>query len=55
MLGAFARNRGLLDRHHAKPQELKALSQIRLMGEVTGPDGLLFVLDAIRKAGETKK
>jgi hypothetical protein len=35
------------------PQELKALAQVSLMGKVTGTEALLFVLDAIRKAGNT--
>jgi transcriptional regulator with XRE-family HTH domain len=53
--GAFARNRALLDRHNVKPLELKALSQVSLMGKVTGSEALLFILDAIRNAGETEE
>jgi transcriptional regulator with XRE-family HTH domain len=53
--GAFARNRASLDRHNVKPQELKALSQVNLMGKVTGSEALLFILDAIRKSGETEE
>ena len=50
---AFAHNRALLARYNVKPQELKALAQVSLMGKVTGTEALLFVLDAIRKAGNT--
>jgi len=50
---AFAHNRALLDRYNVKPHELKALSQVSLMGKVTGTEALLFILDAIRKAGNT--
>jgi hypothetical protein len=54
-LGAFARNRALLDRHHVKPQELKALSQVSLMGNITGSEALLFILDAIRESGDSEE
>jgi hypothetical protein len=42
-----------LARYNVKPQELNALAQVSLMGKVTGTEALLFVLDAIRKAGNT--
>jgi transcriptional regulator with XRE-family HTH domain len=51
--GAIALNRALVDRHNVKPQELKALSQVSLMGKVTGTEALLFILDAICEAGNT--
>jgi transcriptional regulator with XRE-family HTH domain len=50
---AFARNRALLDRHNVKPQELKALSEVSLMGKITRPEALLFILDAIRDSGDS--
>jgi transcriptional regulator with XRE-family HTH domain len=53
--GAFARNRALLDRYNVKPQELKALSQVSLMGKITGSDALLFILEAIRESGDTEE
>ena len=53
VFAAFAHNRELLDRYNVKPQELKALAQVSLMGKATGTEALLFVLDAIRKAGTT--
>ncbi|MBF6570354.1 MAG: helix-turn-helix transcriptional regulator [Candidatus Binataceae bacterium] len=53
MWGAFARNRALLDRHNVKPQELKVLSQVSLMGKITGTEALLFILDAIRESEDT--
>jgi transcriptional regulator with XRE-family HTH domain len=53
VFAAFARNRKLLDRHNVRPQELKALSRVSLMGKVTDTEALLFILDAIRKAGNT--
>jgi transcriptional regulator with XRE-family HTH domain len=53
VFAAFAHNRALLARYNVKPQELKALSQVSLMGKVTGTEALLFILDAIRKAGNT--
>jgi transcriptional regulator with XRE-family HTH domain len=52
VFAAFARNRNLLARHNVKPQELKALSQVSLMGKVADTEALLFILDAIRKAGD---
>jgi transcriptional regulator with XRE-family HTH domain len=51
----FALNHTLLDRHNVKPQELKTLSQVSLMGKVTDTEALLFILDAIRKAGNTEE
>jgi transcriptional regulator with XRE-family HTH domain len=48
VFASFARNRALLDRYNVKPQELKALSQVSLMGKVTDGEALLFILEAIR-------
>ena len=53
VFAAFAHNREVLARYNVKPQELKALAQVSLMGKVTGTEALRFVLDAIRKAGNT--
>src|ERR1019366_5544762 len=53
VFASFGRNRALLDRYNVKPQELKALSQVSLMGKVTDGEALLFILEAIRKAGNT--
>jgi len=52
---AFARDRALLDRHNVRPQELKALLEVSLMGKITGSESLLFILDAIRDSEETEK
>ena len=52
VFAAFARNRNLLARFNVKPQELKALSQVSLMGKVADTEALLFILEAIRKAGD---
>jgi len=53
IFAAFAGNRTLLARYNVKPQELKALSQVSLMGKVADTEALLFILEAIRKAGDT--
>jgi len=50
---AFSRNRALLDRYNVKPQELKVLSQVSLMGKITGTEALVFMLDAIRESEES--
>ena len=50
----FAPNLALLDRHNVKPQELKALSEVSLMGKITKSEALLFILDAIRESGDTE-
>jgi transcriptional regulator with XRE-family HTH domain len=52
---AFAHNHALLDRHNVKPQELEALSQVSLMGKITRPEALLFILNAIRDSGDTEE
>ena len=54
-LGVFARNRALLDHHNVKPQELKALSHVSLMGKITGSEALLLILDAIRESGDSEE
>jgi transcriptional regulator with XRE-family HTH domain len=53
--GAFSLSCALLDRYNVKPQELKALSQVSLMGKITGSEALLFILDAIRESGDTEE
>ena len=53
--GTFSRNRALLDRYDIKPRELKALSQVNLMGKVSRSETLLFILEAIRESGDTEE
>jgi transcriptional regulator with XRE-family HTH domain len=50
----FARDLALLDRHNVKPQELKVLSEVSLMGKITKSEALLFILDAIRESADTE-
>jgi transcriptional regulator with XRE-family HTH domain len=52
---AVARDRTLLYRHNVRPQELKALLDVSLMGKITGSESLLFILDAIRDSEETEE
>ena len=48
----FAGNKALLARHQVKPRELKVLSQVNLLGKITGPRQFVFILNAIRQAVE---
>jgi transcriptional regulator with XRE-family HTH domain len=51
----FARNHALLDSHHVEPRELKALSEVSLMGKITGSATLLFILEAIRDSRDLEE
>jgi len=46
----FAGDRAMLSQHSITPDELKVLRQVSLLGRVTSPRNLLFVLNAIRQA-----
>ena len=48
----FASNRALLARHNVKPRELKVLKQVSLLEHVSYPRHFLFILNAIRQAGD---
>ena len=46
----FTGNKAMLARHQIKPNELKVLSQVNLLGKVAAPRQFLFILNAIRQA-----
>jgi len=46
----FAGDRAMLSAHSITPAELKVLRQVSMLGRVTAPRNLLFVLNAIRQA-----
>jgi transcriptional regulator with XRE-family HTH domain len=46
----FTSRKALLERHQVKPQELRVLSQVNLLGKISSPRQFLFILKAIRKA-----
>ena len=46
----FSRNTALLARNRIKPQELKVLAQVNLLGKISAPRNYLFILNAIRQA-----
>jgi transcriptional regulator with XRE-family HTH domain len=46
----FTGNKAMLARHQIKPNELKVLSQVNLLGKVAAPRHFLFILNAIRQA-----
>lgn len=46
----FTGNKAMLARHQVKPNELKVLSQVNLLGKVAAPRHFLFILNAIRQA-----
>ena len=46
----FKANKALLARNQVKPDELKLLAQINLLGKVSAPRNFLFILNAIRQA-----
>jgi len=48
----FASNRALLARYSVKPAELKVLKQVSLLEHVSSPRHFLFILNAIRQAGD---
>jgi len=49
---SFVANKALLARHAVGPRELKVLSQVNLLGEVSSPRNFLFILNSIRQAVE---
>jgi transcriptional regulator with XRE-family HTH domain len=51
----FTGNKALLARHRVKPRELKVLSQVNLLGEITAPRQFVFILNAIRQAVEEEE
>jgi transcriptional regulator with XRE-family HTH domain len=51
----FAGNESVLARYNVKQRELKVLSQVNLLGKVTGPRQYLFILNAIRHAVEEEE
>jgi transcriptional regulator with XRE-family HTH domain len=48
----FASNRALLQRHRVTPAELKVLKMVNSLGAVSDPRYFVFVLNAIRMAGD---
>jgi transcriptional regulator with XRE-family HTH domain len=48
----FAGNKPLLRRHGVTGAELKVLKQVSMLQEVASPRHFLFILNAIRQAGE---
>jgi transcriptional regulator with XRE-family HTH domain len=50
--GQFVSNRATLKRHGVTPGELKILKEVSLLEHVSSPRHFLFVLNAIRQAGE---
>jgi transcriptional regulator with XRE-family HTH domain len=50
--GQFISNRAILRRHGVTPRELKVLKEVSLLEHVSSPRHFLFVLNAIRQAGE---
>ena len=46
----FAKDKGLRQRYHITPQEMKVLSQVSTLGRVRSARDMLFVLQAIRQA-----
>ena len=49
----FASSRPLLRRHGVTPAELRVLKQVSLLEHVSSPKHFLFILNAIRQAGDT--
>jgi transcriptional regulator with XRE-family HTH domain len=50
--GQFTSNRAMLKRHGITRGELKVLKEVSLLEHVSSPRHFLFVLNAIRQAGE---
>ena len=48
----FLKDRSLIARHEIKPNELRVLKQVSLLGRVTSPRQFLFILNSIRQAVE---
>jgi transcriptional regulator with XRE-family HTH domain len=51
----FTSNKAMLARHQVKPNELKVLSQVNLLGKVAAPRHFFFILNAIRQAVEEEE
>jgi len=51
----FTGNKAMLARHQVKPNELKVLSQVNLLGKVAAPRHFFFILNAIRQAVEEEE
>ena len=51
----FAGNKAMLARYNVKPNELKVLSQVNLLGKIAAPRQFLFILNAIRQAVEEEE
>jgi hypothetical protein len=47
---SFTEDKTLLARHNIRPQELKALSQIKKLGEIQYSRDFVYILNAIRQA-----
>ena len=48
----FLKDRSLIARHEIKPNELRVLKQVSMLGRVTSPRQFLFILNSIRQAVE---
>ena len=51
----FTGNKAMLARHQVKPDELKVLSQVNLLGRIAAPRHFFFILNAIRQAVEEEE
>jgi len=51
----FTGNKAMLARHQVKPNELRVLSQVNLLGKVAAPGQFFFILNAIRQAVEEEE
>lgn len=51
----FTGNKVMLARHQVKPDELKLLSQVNLLGKIAAPRHFFFILNAIRQAVEEEE
>lgn len=51
----FTGNKVMLARHQVKPDELKVLSQVNLLGKIAAPRHFFFILNAIRQAVEEEE
>ena len=48
----FLKDRSMISRYEIKPNELRVLKQVNLLGRVTSPRQFLFILNSIRQAVE---
>jgi hypothetical protein len=51
----FTGHKAMLARHQVKPNELRVLSQVNLLGKVAAPRHFFFILNAIRQAVEEEE